>query len=33
MRIFAAFTGFMLVCQGPLYGQGRNYGRSMVITQ
>ncbi len=33
MRILAAIIGFVLICLAPLYGQGRDYGRSMVITQ
>ncbi len=33
MRIPFAVAGFALLSLAPLYGQGRNYGRSMVITQ
>src|ERR1700748_3814560 len=33
MRIFAVITGLVPLCLTALYGQGRDYGRSMVMAQ
>jgi gamma-glutamyltranspeptidase/glutathione hydrolase len=33
MKAFVCLTCFMVIALAPVYGQGRNYGRSMVIAQ
>jgi gamma-glutamyltranspeptidase/glutathione hydrolase len=33
MKVFASIACFVLIWLAPVYGQGRNYGRSMVIAQ